>query len=126
MSNGSYGFQLIILAGKKCLVFLQRRRLGVSGLINQQRGRVQLFGENGTLITGDSFSKNIDYNQINIDLDLAKTDNYWNISSNNIWFDNNEVTLAAELNVSLSDDPRLDLYAEAYAEDATVAGNYFP
>ena len=100
--------------------------LRVSGLINQQRGRVQLFGENGTLITGDSFSKNIDYNQINIDLDLAKADNYWNISSNNIWFDNNEVTLAAELNVSLSDDPRLDLYAEAYAEDATVAGHYFP
>ncbi|HAG40952.1 MAG TPA: TIGR02099 family protein, partial [Pseudoalteromonas sp.] len=100
--------------------------LRVSGLINQQRGRVQLFGENGTLITGNSFSKNIDYNQINIDLDLAKTDNYWNVSSNNIWFDNNEVTLAAELNVSLSDDPRLDLYAEAYAEDATVAGHYFP
>jgi len=100
--------------------------LRVSGLINQQRGRVQLFGENGTLITGDSFSKNIDYNQINIDLDLAKTDNYWNVSSNNIWFDNNEVTLAAELNVSLSDHPRLDLYAEAYAEDATVAGHYFP
>ncbi|ASM48680.1 hypothetical protein PESP_a0427 [Pseudoalteromonas espejiana DSM 9414] len=100
--------------------------LRVSGLVNQSRGRIDLFGENGTLITGESFSKNIDYNQLNVELDLAKTEQYWSVSSDNIWFDNNEITLAAELNLTLNDEPRLDLYAEVFAEDASIAGHYFP
>ncbi|MDC9503944.1 YhdP family protein, partial [Pseudoalteromonas sp. Angola-18] len=36
--------------------------LRVSGLLNQDKGRISLFGENGTLLTGDSFSDNINYN----------------------------------------------------------------
>jgi len=100
--------------------------LRVSGLLNQDKGRISLFGENGTLITGDSFSDNINYNQLNIELDLAKQNNNWRISSDNIWFDNNEITLAAEMQLSFGDTPRLDLYAEAFAEDASIAGHYFP
>jgi len=100
--------------------------LRVDGLLTQSRGRINLFGENGTLITGESFSGDINYNQLNIELDLAKRTNGWQINSDNIWFDNNEVTLAAELQISLGDEPRLDLYAEAFASDAKIAGHYFP
>ena len=100
--------------------------LRVSGLLNQSSGRINLFGENGTLVTGESFSNDINYNQLNVELDLAKRDDGWHISSDNIWFDNDEVTLAAELQISLTDDPRLDLYAEAFAPDANIAGHYFP
>ncbi|TMO07827.1 YhdP family protein [Pseudoalteromonas sp. S558] len=100
--------------------------LRVNGLVNQSRGRISLFGENGTLVTGDSFSNDIAYNQLNIVLDLAKQNDSWHISSDNIWFDNNEVTLVAEMALSLGKTPRLDLYAEAFAPDASIAGNYFP
>ena len=100
--------------------------LRVNGLLNQSSGRINLFGENGTLVTGESFSNDINYNQLNVELDLAKRDDGWHISSDNIWFDNDEVTLAAELQISLTDDPRLDLYAEAFAPDAKIAGHYFP
>ncbi|MCE4872517.1 hypothetical protein LZC26_09890, partial [Campylobacter coli] len=47
-------------------------------------------------------------------------------SSDNIWFNNDEVTFAAEMQLSLGDEPRLDLYAEAFAPDASIAGHYFP
>ena len=100
--------------------------LRVDGLVNQNKGRITLFGENGSLSTGDSFSANIPYNQLNATLDLSNQAGTWYISSDNIWFDNNEVTLAAEMQLSLDDEPRLDLYAEAFAPDASIAGHYFP
>ncbi|MEM5548773.1 YhdP family protein [Pseudoalteromonas fuliginea] len=100
--------------------------LRVSGLVNQASGRISLFGENGTLVTGENFSNDIQYNQINIDLDLVNRKEGWHISSDEIWFDNNEITLAAEMQLSLGDTPRLDLYAEAFAPDANIAGHYFP
>jgi uncharacterized protein (TIGR02099 family) len=100
--------------------------LRIEGLVNANRGRINVFGENGTLITGHSFEKPIAYNQINIELDLAKRANGWQISSDNIWFDNAEITFAAEMQLSLSDTPRLDLYAEAYVPDAVNIKHYFP
>ncbi|WP_350609196.1 DUF3971 domain-containing protein, partial [Pseudoalteromonas sp. 41-MNA-CIBAN-0057] len=66
------------------------------------------------------------YNQLNIELDLAKRSGDWHISSDNLWFDNNEVTLSAQMKLSLGKTPRLDLYAEAFAPDASIAGHYFP
>jgi len=98
----------------------------VDGFINQSAGRIQLYGENNRLLTNGSFSQDIAYNQLNIELDLHHYTDGWRISSDNLWLDNDEVTLAAEMMLSLTDDPRLDLYAEAYAPDATVAGHYFP
>ena len=100
--------------------------LRIDGLVNQQYGRITIFGENSHLITGASFSNNIDYNQLNIELDLAKRSGDWHISSDNLWFDNNEVTLSAQMQLSLGKTPRLDLYAEAFAPDASIAGHYFP
>jgi uncharacterized protein (TIGR02099 family) len=102
------------------------QELSVTGLVNQHYGRITVFGENGTLITGESFSNNINYNQLNIELDLAKRDDGWQISSDNIWFDNNDMTLAAEMQLSLNETPRLDLYGEVLAPDASIAGRYFP
>ncbi len=100
--------------------------LRVDGFINQSVGRVQLFGENNQLLTNGSFSQDIPYKQLNIELDLHHYDDGWRISSDSIWLDNDEVTVAAEMMLSLTDEPRLDLYAEAYAPDAKVAGHYFP
>ena len=98
----------------------------VEGNINQAAGRITLFGENNRLLTNGSFSQDIPYNQLNVELDLRYYDDGWRISSDNIWLDNDEVTVAAEMMLSLTAEPRLDLYAEAYAPDANVAGHYFP
>lgn len=100
--------------------------LRINGLINQQRGRITVFSENDTLMTGAAFSHDIDYNQINLDLDVVKQDNIWHLSSNSLWFDNDHITVSGEMQLSLSDTPRLDLYAEVFAPDASIAGRYFP
>ncbi|MBQ4832668.1 TIGR02099 family protein [Pseudoalteromonas sp. MMG010] len=100
--------------------------LRINGQLSPQRGRISIFGEDGTLATGTSFKHPIAYNQINIELDLVKRDSYWQISSDNLWFDNNELTFAGEMQLSLTDIPRLDLYAEVYVPDATNAEHYFP
>ena len=100
--------------------------LRVDGLMNQSRGRISLFGENGTFVTGESFSHDIDYNQLNIDLDLAKQDDGWHVSSDDIWFDNNDITFAGEMQLSLGDSPRLDLYAETFIPDVSILGRYLP
>ncbi|MGS0534522.1 YhdP family protein [Pseudoalteromonas sp. SaAl2] len=100
--------------------------LRVEGIINQKSGRVSLFGENNQLLTADTFAQTIQYNQLNLDIDLANTSQGWQISSDNLWLDNDEVTLAAEMKVSLGDSPRLDLYAEAFAPDVSIASHYFP
>ncbi|WP_369675526.1 hypothetical protein, partial [Enterococcus faecium] len=47
--------------------------LRVEGIINQQSGRVSLFGENNQLLTADTFAQSIQYNQLNLDIDLANT-----------------------------------------------------
>ncbi|MBB1365950.1 TIGR02099 family protein [Pseudoalteromonas sp. SR44-5] len=98
----------------------------VDGLLNQERGRINLFGENSELLTADTFSQPIKYNQLNMQIDLANSEQGWQISSDNMWLDNSEVTVAAEMKLSLGEQPRLDLYAEAFAPDASVASHYFP
>ena len=100
--------------------------LRVEGNLNQSRGRVSLFGENNVLLTGDTFSQPIKYTQLNVEIDALHTTQGWQISSDNIWLDNKELTLAAEMKVSLGEQSRLDLYAEVYAPDASIAGHYFP
>ncbi|MCQ8879144.1 TIGR02099 family protein [Pseudoalteromonas shioyasakiensis] len=102
------------------------KALRVEGIINQERGRVSLFGENNQLLTADTFSRPISYNQLNLDIDLAKTAQGWQISSDNLWLDNDEVTLAAEMKVTLGESPRFDLYGEVFAPDASIARHYFP
>ncbi|MFU2510149.1 YhdP family protein [Pseudoalteromonas sp. ASV78] len=98
----------------------------VDGLLNQDRGRINLFGENSELLTGDTFSHPIKYNQLNMQIDLANSEQGWQLSSDNIWLDNEEVTVAAEMKLTLGEQPRLDLYAEAFAADASIASHYFP
>ncbi|WP_404341244.1 YhdP family protein [Pseudoalteromonas mariniglutinosa] len=100
--------------------------LTMQGFINQATGRIKLYGENNTLLTDGSFSQDIAYNQFNVELDLAHHSDGWRVASDNIWLDNNEVTLTAEMMLSLTEQPRLDLYAEAFAPDASIAGHYFP
>ncbi|TGE83133.1 TIGR02099 family protein [Pseudoalteromonas sp. KS88] len=100
--------------------------LRIEGNLNQSRGRVSLFGENNVLLTQDTFSQPIKYSQLNVEIDALHTPQGWQISSDNIWLDNKELTLAAEMKVSVGEQPRLDLYAEVYAPDASIAGHYFP
>ena len=98
----------------------------VDGMLNQDRGRINLFGENSELLTSDTFSHPITYNQLNMQIDLANSEQGWQVSSDNIWLDNEEVTVAAEMKLTLGEQPRLDLYAEAFAPDASIASHYFP
>lgn len=100
--------------------------LRINGMVNQSLGRISLFGENGKLVTKGDFSNDIDYNQLNVTLDLTKQDTGWQVSSDNIWFDNNDITLSAEMQLSLTDNPRLDLYSEIFSEDVSTVGKYFP
>ncbi|MGO2478072.1 MAG: YhdP family protein [Pseudoalteromonas sp.] len=100
--------------------------LRVNGLLNQQRGKIKLAGVNNQLLTGESFSHPITYKQLNLDIDLEHLASGWQLSSDNIWLDNDEIVFAAEMQLNLSEKPRLDLYAEVSAHDASVASHYFP
>lgn len=100
--------------------------LRVNGLLNQQRGRIKLVGENNQLLTGDSFSHPIDYKQLNVEIDLEQLATGWQLSSDNIWLDNDEIVFAGEMQLNLAEQPRLDLYAEVSAADASIASHYFP
>ncbi|MEM5550313.1 YhdP family protein [Pseudoalteromonas neustonica] len=100
--------------------------LRIDGLLNQDYGRINLFGEHNQLLTGDTFSHPIKYNQLNMQIDLASSEQGWQISSDNIWLDNDEATIAAEMKLSLGGQPRLDLYAEAFVPNASIVSHYFP
>ncbi len=93
---------------------------------NQTQGRVQLNSEDNYLLTGDLFSQALSYKQLNLELDFIKEHGDWRVFSDQIWLHNEDLTLAAELDLRLNADPSMALYAEMYGPKALAARRYFP
>jgi len=93
---------------------------------NQSSGNILLHSEQNQLLTGDLFPKKINYEQIDIALSLLKQDSGWQIKSDNIWVHNKDLSLAAELKLSLSDMASMSLYAELKGLKAILAKEYYP
>lgn len=99
--------------------------LALSFVMAPEQGLVKISGENNHLQTGDVFVKPLAYDQLNIELALIK-EQHWLVQSNQIWLHNNDLTLAAELSLNLSEQPDMALYAELQGLDAKQAIKYYP
>ncbi|CAM4113223.1 YhdP family protein [Pseudoalteromonas byunsanensis] len=87
---------------------------------------INLFSEQSQLETADMFTKPLAYEQLNGELQLYQLNNQWHLSSDSLWINNQDITLAAEMHLTLGDVAKLDLYAEMLGGNAQTAGDYFP
>ncbi|MBQ4861407.1 TIGR02099 family protein [Pseudoalteromonas sp. MMG013] len=94
--------------------------------VNQDKGAVSIFSENAQFQTSGLFDKSLSYNQLNLELQFFKDNNNWHVLSDSLWFDNDDLTIAGEMHLNLTEQPELDLYVEVLGGSAEVAGHYFP
>jgi uncharacterized protein (TIGR02099 family) len=94
--------------------------------LQNNMGAVSLFSENAQFQTVGLFNQPLAYNQLNLELQFFKRNNDWQVVSDSLWFDNEDLTIAGEVHLNLTDEPELDLYVEVHGGDAKVAGHYFP
>lgn len=87
---------------------------------------IELYSQQGQLHTADMFAKPIAYEQLTGRFDIDKLNGYWRVTSDSIWLDNQDLTLAAEIQLRLLEQPELDLYAEVKGGNGQIAKNYFP
>lgn len=92
-----------------------------------QRGVVSVSAHQQQLVTGPRFKAPIDIDELNGDIHFwqDQQDN-WHVNSDNLWASNKQIAVALEFHTRLFEYPELDLYAEAFAKDASIAGHYFP
>ncbi|WP_230851883.1 YhdP family protein [Pseudoalteromonas luteoviolacea] len=93
----------------------------------KERGVVSVSAHQQQLVTGSRFIAPIDIDELNGDIHFwqDKQDN-WHVNSDNLWVSNKQIAVALEFHTRLFEFPELDLYAEAFAKDAAIAGHYFP
>lgn len=94
--------------------------------LQNNMGAVSLFSENTQFHSAGLFDRPLAYNQLNLEFQFFKRDNDWQVVSDSLWFDNEDLTVAGEMHLNLADEPELDLYVEVLGGDAKVAGHYFP
>ncbi|MBE0364921.1 hypothetical protein PULV_a3212 [Pseudoalteromonas ulvae UL12] len=104
---------------------------GMQGLsltlaLSPERGRIEISGEDNYLLTGNLFSQAIAYQQLNLDFDLQKQSNGWQVTSDNIWLHNQDLSLGGELALDLGQDKAVELYLEVMGPQATLARQYYP
>ncbi|MCF6434851.1 YhdP family protein [Pseudoalteromonas sp. MMG022] len=87
---------------------------------------INLFSEQSQLETADMFTKPLAYEQLHGELQLYQLNNEWHLTSDSLWFNNQDITLAAEMHLTLAEVAQLDLYAELLGGTAQTAGDYFP
>ncbi|ESP95331.1 YhdP family protein [Pseudoalteromonas luteoviolacea] len=92
-----------------------------------QRGVVSVSAHQRQLVTGPRFVAPIDIDELNGDIHFWQDSNAkWHVDSDNLWLSNSQLAVALEFHTRLFEQPELDLYAEAYGKDASIAGRYFP
>lgn len=90
-------------------------------------GWIKLHGTEGFLLTGELFKKPIQYENFDIDIALLKDpQGIWQLKGDNIWLHSSDIDMVAELSLSLTDNPRIEMYAEVSAPDLRIADNYYP
>ncbi|KAF7775570.1 hypothetical protein PCIT_a1782 [Pseudoalteromonas citrea] len=94
--------------------------------LQNNSGAVSLFSENAQFHTAGLFDRPLAYNQLNLELQFFKRGNDWQVVSDSLWFDNEDLTVAGEMHLNLADEPELDLYVEVLGGSAEVASHYFP
>ncbi|WP_462170318.1 YhdP family protein [Pseudoalteromonas xiamenensis] len=91
-----------------------------------ERIRLAVNGENNHLLTGNVFSKAMAYEQLHAVIEARQSSEGWSLQSNDIWFANNELNLAAEWRMDLFGEQLFSLYAELTGGDGKNASQYFP
>jgi uncharacterized protein (TIGR02099 family) len=87
---------------------------------------IDIFAKQGHLHTGEMFVKPIAYEQLAGRFEIGKYNDYWRVTSDSIWLDNQDLTLAAEMQLRLLEQPELDLYVEVKGGNGQIAKDYFP
>ncbi|BBN80288.1 DUF3971 domain-containing protein [Pseudoalteromonas sp. A25] len=87
---------------------------------------INVFSEHSALLSEGMFKKPLEYEQLNAQLQLYQQNDVWHITSDSLWFNNQELTVAGEMHLALNENPKLDLYAEVLGGNAKTASNYYP
>ncbi|MEJ6475516.1 YhdP family protein [Pseudoalteromonas piscicida] len=89
--------------------------------------RLNLSAEQSELLSKETFKSNLEIEQLSGDIFIQEQPQHgWLVSSPNLWLSNQDVALATEFSLHLSDDPTLDLYAELSGGRGEIASRYFP
>ncbi|MCO7189340.1 MULTISPECIES: YhdP family protein [unclassified Pseudoalteromonas] len=105
---------------------------GFSGLnaeltLMPERGVVSVSAQNQTMQVEEQFVAPLAVNELNGDIHFYLDDaQQWHVLSDNLWLSNDDLSLALEMHLRLLDEPELDLYADVFGGDASIAGRYFP
>ncbi|WP_160317355.1 YhdP family protein [Pseudoalteromonas sp. R3] len=105
---------------------------GFSGLnaeltLMPDRGVVTISAQNQTLQVEEQFIAPITVNELNGDIHFYLDEaQQWHVLSDNLWLSNDDLSVALEMHLRLLEEPELDLYADVFGGDASIAGRYFP
>ncbi|MFY8273742.1 YhdP family protein [Pseudoalteromonas sp. SSDWG2] len=127
-------------SGEQWRVWFEAEHLGWSGFhgipgaqelsakanITSQKGVLQISGVDNHLLTGDTFSTPLAYQNFIADIDFYNRGDYWSIESENVQLTNQDLDLVSEFALHLDAQPKFDLYAEITGGSAKSAGDYFP
>ncbi|TMP30054.1 TIGR02099 family protein [Pseudoalteromonas rubra] len=105
---------------------------GFSGLnaeltLMPDRGVVTVSAQNQKMQVEEQFIAPLAVNELNGDIHFYLDEaQQWHVLSDNLWLSNDDLSVALEMHLRLLDEPELDLYADVFGGDASVAGRYFP
>ncbi|WP_164519188.1 YhdP family protein [Pseudoalteromonas rubra] len=105
---------------------------GFSGLnaeltITPERGVVSLSAQEQAFEVEEQFIAPISVNELNGDIHFYQDEaQQWHVLSDNLWLSNADLSVALEMHLRLFEEPELDLYADVFGGNASVAGRYFP
>ncbi len=94
--------------------------------LTPQVGNLKAHSQNNYIETGNLFTQPLAYDQLDVELELFNRQKGWQIKSKQLWIHNEEISLAAELNLELLATPEMSLYAELNGPAALNAKNYYP
>ncbi|WP_194866661.1 YhdP family protein [Pseudoalteromonas sp. PPB1] len=105
---------------------------GFSGLnaelmLTPERGVLSLSAQDRALLVEEQFIAPIAVKELNGDIHFYRDDGHkWHVQSDNLWLSNEDLSVALEMHLRLLEEPVLDLYADVFGGDASIAGRYFP
>ncbi|MEM0515062.1 YhdP family protein [Pseudoalteromonas sp. YIC-827] len=100
--------------------------LSATAHITNEKGLLSVQGSDNHLLTGDTFSQPLAYQQLVAEIAFYNHGDYWSIESDNVRLSNDDLQLVSEFALRLEAQPNLDLYAEISGGSAASAGAYFP
>lgn len=102
------------------------QNLSLEFIADPNAAKLSVQGNDDYLMTGELFTRAIPYKQLDIAIDFIKQAEGWQLQSDTIWLDNDELSFAAEFSLDLFEQTELNLYAEMQGPEALKARHYFP